>query len=75
MLFVGEGFFLLQGFDDFFFEALDESPAPPGFDADLEDEEEEDVDTHQTPSTPGTHAADFVRPDLFFMIPGEDASA
>jgi len=46
VLFVGEGFFLLQGFDDFFFEALDESPATPGFDADLENEEEEDVDTH-----------------------------
>lgn len=46
VLFVGEGFFLLQGFDDFFFEALDEPLAAPGFDADLEDEEEEDVDTH-----------------------------
>lgn len=70
-----DGFLLLDSLNDFLFEALHESFATPWLDSNLEDKKEENVNTHQAPSTPRTHSANLIRPDLFLVIAGEDALA
>ena len=47
----------------------------PWLHTDLENEEEQNVHPHQTPGTPGTHTANLIRPDLLFVVPGENALA
>ena len=66
---------LLKGLADLLLKAADEAGATPGLGAELQDEEQQDIDAHEAPGAPGAHAADLVAPDLLLVVAGQDAGA